>query len=102
MLLLELADCPQALSSFRRPSDGPDHLCPNCLTNRERVVETVVVGAPIQGGSQAEDGFADLKLCLGGLGWAEPGKQKSEETKEWQLDLKLQNSSGKQSFALSS
>ena len=101
MLFLKLADCPQALRGLGRPSNGPNHLCPNGLANSQRVVETIVVGAPVQGCSQAEDGFADLKLCLGGLGRAEPGKEQGEEAKEWQLDLKLQNSSGKQPLVLS-
>lgn len=101
MLFLELADCPQALRGLGRSPDGPDHLCSNSLTNSQRVVETIVIGAPVQGSSQAEDGFTDLKLCLGGLGRAESGKQQGEEAKEWQLDLKLQNSSGKQRLVLS-
>ena len=101
MLFLELADCPQTLRGFGRPPDGADHLCSNGLANSQRVIETIVVSAPVQRRSQAKDGFADLKLSLGGLGRAEPGKQQREKTKEWQLDLKLQNSSGKQPLVLS-
>ena len=101
MLFLELTDCPQALRGLGRPPDGADHLCANGLANSQRVVETIIIGAPVQGRSQAEDGFTDLKLCLGGLGRAEPGKQQREKAKEWQLYLKLQNSSGKQPLVLS-
>lgn len=96
MLFLELANCSQAFRGLRRPPDGSDHLCPNGLADSQRVLETIIVGAPVQRRSQAEDGFTDLKLCLGGLGRAEPWEQQGEKAKEWQLDLKLQNSSGKQ------